>query len=528
MKNRCMAFAAIFFVCAAGIPAQEEGGNPIDSDELRKNLAPVEFINNTARPTVINTRSEIMTIGSRLGLAVRNNTGEAGGRVSYFVRHNIYPPELGKLDADIFGLGPQAGVDTIRNLRMIIQGYLEAAYSYSAGDAALLAEFITIYNAVYRKNRAYFSGRYKTPLMETLVPEGSEGLSTLWSDWPGQTLMLIPLRTAADGSLSAVDTTTITSGDVIDRMREDDDRGIEQRQAMVDLKEREADEASQKAELQREAIVAEEQRIAAERRRIEEERAALEKQRAAEADAQKAAGVQKDSDADEAALSEEEAAKKEAELAAREEELEKSEQALEELRKEEEANLALAERKSEEAQAERRGISEDQAEVLGIAAPPTQAAAPSLLGVRLNPGAASVGRIVRINATNAAQIQSSELNTLNARTVTFAAGKIIATANSGGKQFLVEIDGTTLQVVKQGQDELNKDSLIWLNGVSLYAISVNGGKNYLSRFNTDLVKQAGSNAEIHPQATVIFQGDKLLTQNPSGAVIILNPESLAE
>ena len=520
----------MFFACAAVIQAQEGSGTPIDSDELRRNLAPVEFINNTARPTVINTRAEIRTIGSRLGRAVRNNTGEAGGRVSYFVRHNMYPPEMGKLDADIFGLGPQAGVDTIRNLRLIIQGYLEEAYSYSAEDAALLAEFITVYNAVYRKNREYFSSRYKTPLMETLIPEGSEGLSTLWSDWPGQTLMLIPLRTAADGSLSAIDTTTITSEDVIDRMREDDDRGIEQRQAMVDLKEREADEASQKAELQREAIVAEEQRIAAERRRIEEERAALERRRSQEAGSagsENGAGSEGALSPDEA-LSAEEAAQKEAELAAREEELAKSEEELAELRQDEEANLALAERKSEEAQAERKGISEDQAEVLGIAAPPAQSPPPSLLGVRLNPGAASVGRIVRINATNAAQIQSSELNTLNARTVTFASGKIIASANSGGKQFLVEIDGATLQVVKQGQDELNKDSLIWLNGVSLYAISVTGGKNYLSRFNADLVKQAASGAEIHPQATVIFQGDKLLTQNPSGAVIILNPESLAE
>jgi hypothetical protein len=62
----------------------------------------------------------------------------------------------------------------------------------------------------------------------------------------------------------------------------------------------------------------------------------------------------------------------------------------------------------------------------------------------------------------------------------------------------------------------------------LYAISVQGGKNHLSRFNIDLVKQAGSNAEVHPQATLIFQGDKLLTQAPSGAVIILNPESLVE
>ncbi|MDR2521483.1 MAG: hypothetical protein LBC72_02880 [Spirochaetaceae bacterium] len=498
--------AVVFSVlgAATGV-AQEEA---VDSNELRSNLGPVEFISNTARPSVVNTRAEIAAIGSRLGNAVRTGTGEAGGRVSYFVRHNLYPAEAGKLDADIFGLGANAGVDTIRNLRWIIQGYLEAAYSYSINDAATLAEFITVYNAVYRKNREYFSSRYKTPLLNDLQPAGIEGLSTNWTEWAGQTLMLIPLRTAADGSLSAVDTSAITSEEVINEMRKDDDRGIDQRQAMVELKEREADQASQRAELQREAIVTEEARIAEERRKQAEERAALEKQQA------------------EGSISPEEAAKKEAELAAREEASAEAEADLEKMRADEQENIALAERKTEEAQAERQGISQDQSEVLGIDAP-QQNTPPSILGVRLNPGSAGTGRIVRVNANNAAQIQSSDLNTLNARSVVFTGGKIIAVAASGGKHYLVEIDGATLQVINQGKDEVNKDSLIWANGASLYAVSVNAGKNNIARFDISLVKQATSGALVHPLATITFQGDKVLTQDPSGAVIILNASDLA-
>ncbi|MDR0540328.1 MAG: hypothetical protein LBG74_07510 [Spirochaetaceae bacterium] len=493
---------------AAGVPAAGNDGQPVDTGELQSNLGPVEFINNTARPTVVNTRQQIWAIGNRLGLAVRNNTGEAGGRASYFVRHNLYPAEMDKLDADIFGLGANVAVDNIRNLRWIIQGYLEGAYGYKIEDAALLAEFITIYNAVYRKNRAYFTGRYKTPLMNDLQPVGNEGLSTRWNEWAGQTLMLIPLRTAADGSLSAIDTSAITSEEVLNELRKDDDRGIEQRQAMVDLKEREAEAAAQKAELQREAITAEEKRIADEKARIAAEQAELERQR------------------QEGAISDEDAAKQAAELATQEEAARLAEEELQKQRDEEAANLAFAERKIEEAQSERQGISKDQAETLGLnqqgGAPP-----PSLLGIRLNPGVLT-GRIVRVNATNAAQIQSSELNTVNARTVTFTGGKLLAVASSSGKQRLVEIDQTTLQMLKQSAEELNKDSLLWVNGANLYAIALVGGKNRIGRFDMNLALQASSAVDVHPLAAVTIQGDKILTQNVSGAVIILDALALTE
>jgi hypothetical protein len=415
------------------------------------------------------------------------------------------------LDGDIFGLGPDAGVDAIRNLRWIIQGYLEGAYAYSQADAAVLAEFITVYNAVYRKNREYFSSRYKTPLMENMVPPGIEGLSTHWREWAGQTLMLIPLRTAKDGSLGAVETSAITSSEVINEMRKEEDRGIEQRQAMVDLKEREADEAFQQADLKREEIKTEELRIAEEERRVAEERANLEQQKS------------------EGLISEDEAVEKEAALETAEEKIEQSKEELQELREEERETREVAELKMEEAQAERREISADQAEILNIAAAaPPQAAPSGILAVRLNPGSSGTGRIVRVNPDATGQImQSSSLNTLNARTVTFIAGKIIA-CSGGGKCALVEISADALLAVKQGEDEINKDSLIWVNGQDLYAISVSGGKNYISRFDTNLARQASSSVEVHPLASVVFSGGKLLTQKSDGSVLIVNPSTLAE
>ncbi|MDR1363541.1 MAG: hypothetical protein LBJ35_05775 [Spirochaetaceae bacterium] len=514
-------FTTLFINASVFIYAQEV----VDTGELQSSLGTVEFIDNTAAAARIDTRQQIFNIGGALGAAVQGGAALAGENARYFVIHRLHPTEFDKLDGDIFGIGPNAGVDTIRNLRLILQAYLQNAYGYSTADADLLAEYITIYNAVYRRNRAYFSGRYKTPLM-TDMTEGKEGISTRWDEWAGNTLMLIPLQTAADGSLSAVDTTSITSGEVVDEMRKDADKGIEQRQQMVDLKEREADEAAQKASIQREEVAREEQRIAEQRSAVEEE-----KQQIAEERAQVPAGTTPAEEAArQAVLDEREAAaaSKEAALDAQEDDLEKQRQ-----------NAAAAEelagRKIEEANAERAAISEDQRELiareLGAAAniPPQTAPATGILGIRLNERNSPVGTPVLVSPASGELLKVSGLTTIQARTLVRIEGKILAVAaeNSGGVYRVIVIDTTTLQSVKQSEDEINRESLIWTNGANLYAIvNTADGQQRLARFNTDLVRQALSASTVHPFASILFDGNRLITQNTQGAALPLDAQSL--
>ena len=128
MKNFCKAlFFGIIFAGAAGI-----GYTQIDKGELQKNLAPVSFINFEGPHARIETREQIRQIGVGLGQAVKAGGERAGTGPRYFVIHSVSAPDGNKLDADIFGLGANTGVDHIRNLRTIIQGYLQEAYSYSA------------------------------------------------------------------------------------------------------------------------------------------------------------------------------------------------------------------------------------------------------------------------------------------------------------------------------------------------------------------------------------------------------------
>jgi hypothetical protein len=518
MKNfQIPAFSILFCLfLGAGINLFAQ----VDQDELSKNLGPVVFINYEGPHSRIETRAQIRNIGYALGLQVRDGAGRGGSSNRYFVIHSVSPLDGNKLDADIFGLGVDTGVDHIRNLRWIVQGYLEAAYGYAERDAAVIAEYVTIYNAVYRGDRNYFGGRYKTPVIQNLTPERA-GISIRFDEWPGRTLMLIPLGT---GGLSSVDTTSLTGERVVDEMRKEDDRGVDSRRGMVDLKEREAAEAEQSAAVKREAIREEERRIA-------EERAANNRDR------DRIAGEQRQNQEDAAAgrKTPEEAAQKDQELAdnqkeadQKSEELDEREDQLAAKRESADQDEAFSERKTEEAQREREDIAKDQQALIDQE---NAQGGPGILGALIEKSDTSIGRLVKLSPASKEELKRSPLETLNVRTLTFLNGKILAIAgeNKGnGAIRLIEISGDSLEMAKQGDDDISPNSLLWVNGSDLYAINVYQDKLYIARFNSDLVRQARSAVEVHPYASVVVNGNYLLTQRGDGSAVLLNPGDLGE
>ncbi|MDL2229681.1 hypothetical protein LJC14_05475 [Treponema sp. OttesenSCG-928-L16] len=508
-------------------PISSVGALEVDKDELEKSgSSRVEFINYEGPHARIETLEQIRTIGYSLGLSVKNSVQRPGAAARYFVIHSVSGPEGDKLDADIFGLGIDTGVDHIRNLRLIIQGYLQGAYDYSARDAALLAEYVTIYNAVFRGDWDYFGSRYKGPVMQNLVPEKA-GISVRFDEWPGKTLMIIPLASGSSGSLSAVDTSSLTHDQVLEEMRKDEDKGIDQRKDMVDLKEREAAEAEQKASMQREAIAEEEKRIAEEREtlrreqeRIAEERRQQTQQEPAVTPAQR----------EEQRKTEEDLTQRESQTAEKEQELAQREEKLDEQRQQAEQSEQFAEQKAEEARQEREGIAQDQQQI--ISQEDARASEPGgIIGMRVSSQDSPLGRVVRVNPSSGTELRTSALNTVNGRTLAFSGSRILAVAgeNRGsGAIRLVEINPDTLEMVKQGDDDIHPDSLLWMNGSSIYALTVSSGNCYLARFNLDLVRQARSSSTVHPFASILFQGSNLLTQRNDGSVLILNPNDLSE
>jgi len=551
----------------------------VDQAELG-NLGPVEFINYEGPYSIIETRAQIRAIGYTLGQAVKNGAARQGALGRYFVIHSVSDQDGFKLDADIFGLGVDVGVDHIRNLRLIIQGYLEAAYGYTEKDAALLAEYITIYNAVYRGDMNFFSSRYKNPVMDNLTKEKT-GLSLRYDEWPGQTLMVIPLGTGAGGPLSSIDTSSISDNKVTEQLRQEPDMSLDQRKDMVDLKEREADDASQQAAVSREAIQQEEQRIAQEQAQAQQQQQQAQQQaqqaqqqqqqaqqqaqqaqqqqqqaqqqqdqiaqqrqqpgadqqqldqQQAQAEQQQQQAQQQQAQAEqqqqEAQQQQAQAEQQQQEAQQKQQELDQAQQAVDNQKQQAAQQETFADQKSSEAQQERQQIAQDQQSVIAQETVPQQEK--GILGVSILTPASSLGRLVWLDANSGSETKRSPLNTVNVRTVTQVNSRIFAIAgeNRGnGAVRLVEISGDTLEMQKQGNNDIAPQSLLWSNGQDLYAMINSGGNLYLARFNTDLTLQAQSSMTVHPFASVLFSGDYIATQRADGSAVLLNPKDMSE
>jgi hypothetical protein len=525
----------------------------VNEGELERSQAPISFFNYEGPQARIETRDQIRGIGYDLGRIIRGGAGgvgRAGARNRYFVLHITGPAEGSRLDADIFGLGYDVGVDHIRNLRLIVQGYLEAAYGYGGPDAALLARYVTIYNAVYRGDWEYLSGRYKTPVVAELDPDRA-GLSIRFDEWPGQTLMLIPLGSGQPDSLSAIDTSAVSDSQVVEELRKDEDMGIEQRQDMVDLKEREAEEAEQRAQERRQEAEEEQRQIDEERREIAEERRRLDEpapapppeqrppeqtppeqrppEQTPERETPEEPGAPREQPPAPVPPDESGREDRERELAEREEDLDRRQEAVDEMREEARRDDELAERKREEARAERESIARDQQGL--IDEEPRKESGPGIIAAVIEGQNSPLGRIVRVSPETGEELGRSATNMINIRTLYNINGRLFAVAGeerNGAAIRLIEIDPESLETTAQGDDDIHPQSLLWVNGAELFALTTVGGIPYLGRFNYQLARLARSAVAIHPFATVLFTDGFLVTQRQDGSALVLDPQTLGE
>ncbi len=552
LRDRAILACSAFALLCASASALE-----VDRAELEKSgRERIVFINYEGPHAKIDSSEDIIGIGTALGRAVRNGAVRAGDARRYYAVHSVTPAGgAPALDADVIGLGVDAGVDHIRNLRLILQGFLQAAYDYSSKDASLLAEFATVYNAVHRGDWDYYVRTYKQGVSASLEKE-KVGLSVRFDEWPGRAMIVIPLTEGAPrGSLSAVDTTPLTEKKVVDELRKKEDLGVQSRKEMVDLKEREAAEARQKAEFEREAIVQEEKKIAEEKAALQEEKAKVAAEREAaersgqaapsapaagggapvkapEADegagaaspaAEAAAAGQKPS-ATEAALVEKESA-----IAEKEKELAERETALAEKKEEAAKAEERAERKEAEAVAERKDIAADQQELIkkedsGVLQPKGE------LSLRMVSPDGPFARFVLVDPANGKELKTSALDTVRGRSVADIGTNLVAVAGKtggSGAVRLVLVDKSTLEMIKQGEDDIHPESPVWIEGDRLYALGASSGSYRMTVFDKELKRLAQSKEDVHPFAAARFVDDLLLTQAADGSVLILKAEDLS-
>ena len=505
----------------------------VDKSELQNaNDTTIEFINYTGPHKVIDSIGAIKGIGADLGKVISENTGNSkttGNSNKYSVVHAIDPDETGKLDADILFIGADATVDHITNLRRIISAYLSSAYGYSEADADTLSVFITVYNAVYRGKLDSYKSKYKNIVQKNL--SSNCGLSVNYKDWPGKSEIVIPLYDVKNGGLSTVDTSVISDSKVVSSMKEDDDMNVESRKEMVDIKEREAEEASEKAQAAQKTAVEEQKKVKEEKQKTEEAKKEAE---AAKKDADEKQKIADENPEDKEAQKEAEEAKQVAEekqeaLEEQEEKQEAQEKKAEEAKQEAKEEQARADKKQTEAQNERKEIAKDQKEVQAREA--AEAAMPMEYGIVLTDEKEMLSRLVKFNKETGEIIKNSPVSVIRNRTIFKAADSYIAIAGENTKNGtikLVLIDSETMEITAESDATIAQDSVLIQDGSDFYCVAEEKGKYYVGKFGDDLSLKLKSDIEVKSCTPITVTDSGLVITDANGKLKVLDKSDLSD
>ncbi len=542
----------VFFFAAAILSGEDLR---VDTEELQSALKEgIVFENYEGVPEKIETVSQIRSIGTALaGDGGRTSTGK------YTVIRAADPSTPIGLDADIFILEPAASVDHIRNLRWIIGSYLESQYGYGRADADLLAQFITIYNAVYRKNLSYFNDRYKPVVLSYLDP-AKVGLARTYKEWPGKTQMLIPLSGPKKRGILAIETGALTEKPVVEELRKEEDRGIPLRKEMVELKERQLKEEERQLEEEKKALLLEKEKQKTEPTPFAPSKEARDgkegisavppesrpsrepstdtglsvpvKPEALPADAPSAReplssappptsspqtpppssqsiespqGIEGKRASDVPPESSSAQQQTQTSLAAKEEDLKEREKQLQE--------------KQQALREERIAIAKDQQELLESKAREVSKTLPFLFMEKEGP------RLVLLEENSGSiLVRSSEFPLKQSLFQPFGGGYLVILPRTqvGGR--LALLDPASLQVRVTSREEVYGLGKVRVHESICFTIIREGNDWFVGRFDTALALLARSRIAVHPETDLVIQGGKLYVQTTDGKVDVLSLE----
>lgn len=506
----------------------------VSTSELRNvSNATIEFINYAGPHNVINSVSAIRGIGSDLAKNVASNPTEftrTSATGKYYVIHAVDSSQKEKLDADIIFIGNDATVDHIDNLRRIISGYLTAAYNYSQEDADTLAVFITVYNAVYRGNFESFKNKYKNVVTSNLS-ETKCGLSVNYRDWPGNSEIVIPLFDVENGGLSTVDTSVISDSKVVNSMKEDDDKNVETRKNMVDIKEREAENASENARNAQKTVTEEQKKVEEEKAKTKElENEAKEAQKAADLAQKEADENPDDPEAQQKAQeAQEQADEKQQELEEQRRAQEEQEEKVQEAKEEAKEQQALADRKQSEAQTERKEIAKDQKEVQQKEA--ELAKMPVEYAIVIADEANLLSKLVKFNKETGEIVKNSPVQVIRNRTIYDAGEHYIAIAGEearNGTIKLVAIDKESMEITGESDYKIAADSVLVRENDEYYCVTNEDGKYFAAKFASDLSLKQKSAIQTLSCTPITITETGIVVTNASGKLTILNKSDFKE
>ncbi|MDA3956533.1 P83/100 family protein [Oceanispirochaeta sp.] len=482
----------------------------VSEEELRSignKSGEIIFENYVGPVTEFSTREEIRGIGSFLATS-------DGNEVSWSNKSRIirsYQPEIPEgLDADILVILPDAGVDHIRNLRFILSAYLQNTFDYSLSNADVLAEFVTYYNAVYYKNLEHFSSRYKPGVLLN-INAGNAGLSTHYSVWAGKSRIIIPLKSGDATLQSSLDTSLISTPEVIEEMQKEDDKALDSRREMVEIREEDLDKRQEVLDEEKKAVVEKEKEVTLEFETKKEELKKAEPESIQEKVLQQEVEQLEEK---KKAVEEEKKTVQE-----QEKEIKKEQQEVVEMREEiaSDENLLL----KEETRATGTVLSSE-------AIPEPEGFWFILVDKSGDP--ASFGSLWKVTK-DGVPLKQSELNSIRGTNYKDSSEGIIVIAGKNDDRTRVKallLDHGTLEILKEGETEIYPGSSIWTQGNNLFMISRNGQNWSVGMYSQSLKLLQLSSLNVHPDTGLVFIEDRVLVQSVSGGVKALSVSSLKE
>jgi len=251
----------------------------VDIDEIAKSRK-IDFINYTGKGSKSESVSEIKSIGYRLSYQLKKSRTDDLFRyhMKYSVLRALAKDDKEKFSADIIFIDKDARVDHIRNVRRIISAYLEGMYGYTEHEADAIAVYTTYYNAIYRSNIDYFSSKYSTSVTEHLTKKNA-GISTLWSDWPGRTAIVIPLTEENKrGEIGGIDPFIISDDKVKEEVKKDKGNKNTTNE-VIRIKEKDIDKSKKDIEEEKKIIGEKKKETQEEKKKIEEKKVETEKKK---------------------------------------------------------------------------------------------------------------------------------------------------------------------------------------------------------------------------------------------------------
>ena len=516
-------FYGLLFIVLLTLVAGSAWSVDVDQEELESQAdRDIEFQNFQGPQEDIDTIEEITGIGSFLARPPLL----PGESRTYFERYRILhavDPDVDEgLDADILYILEDAQVDHIDNVRRILGRYLAGAYGYSDADAALLAELVTIYNAVHRGNLSLFRERYKAIVTENLSEEAA-GISTLYSDWPGSTELVTPLSEGArPGRLGTIAPLELTDDTLIEQLRRRPDMGLEERRELVDFLDRVIEERREEIAQEREEI--EEQRQALEEQ--EEARRRLRrglrtnppprKRRLQKSPLLRTKRPRRSPPADEEpedTPTEEELDQREAELDQEEEEVDQLE---EEVREQREQIAEDTEEQIAEAEAE----AEEQEE--------PGAPTPVTFVLSRREDGSVLRQLVRVQPLTGEVLVESPIATVTSANFVVVGGNPVVIADYQGSSRLLELESDSLEVRIAGEREIATGGYLVSADSALYAAVRDQGEWYLGRFDEALELRERSADPIAAESYIHVAGRRVFVQGTDGQVLSLNRDGFGE